>query len=105
MQYKLQSNTETFNNFIYKVFQVICNYNLIQIKGGFVFAITRFELLDIELDKITTAAALVVTAFYILNSTVKKNEELCKYLSILCEKSTDSIFMISTVLMSKINSI
>jgi hypothetical protein len=63
------------------------------------------ESLDIELDKITTAAALVITAFYLLNSTDTINEELCRDLSALCEKSTDNLIIISTVLISIINSI
>ncbi|XP_026805544.1 uncharacterized protein LOC113548714 [Rhopalosiphum maidis] len=65
----------------------------------------KLELLDIEYDKITTAAAVVVTAFYILNSTDKTNEELCLYLSTLCEKSIDYLLTISTILISIINSI
>lgn len=69
------------------------------------FSIVRLELLDIEFDKITTAAAVVVTAFYILNSTDKTNEELCLYLSTVCEKSFDYLLTISTVLISIINSI
>jgi len=51
-------------------------------------AVIRLKLLDIVLDKIITAAA-VITAFYILNSTDKTNEELCLYLSNVCEKSFD----------------
>ncbi|CAI6363377.1 unnamed protein product [Macrosiphum euphorbiae] len=65
----------------------------------------KLKLLDIEFDKITTAAAVVVTAFYILNSTDKTNEELCLYLSNICEKSFDYLLTISTVLVSIINSI
>lgn len=53
----------------------------------------------------TTAAVVVVTACYTLNSTDKKNEEICEHLSTLCEKSTDDLFIISSVLISIINSI
>lgn len=69
------------------------------------FANFRLKLLDIEYDKITTAAVVVLTAFYILNSTDKRNEDLCQYLSRVCEKSIDALFMISSVLVSIINSI
>ncbi|KAF0763836.1 cyclin N-terminal domain-containing protein 1-like [Aphis craccivora] len=65
----------------------------------------KLELLDVEYDKTTTAAAVIVTAFYILNSTDQTNEELCLYLSTLCDKSIDNLLTISTVLISIINSI
>lgn len=65
----------------------------------------RLELLDIEYDKISIAAAVIVTAFYILNSTNKKNEDLCKHLSTFCEKSIDNLLIIASVMLSIINSI
>jgi len=63
----------------------------------------KLELLNIEYDKITTAAVVVLTAFYILDSTEIQNEELCEYLSEFCENSTDILFMISSILISMIN--
>lgn len=69
------------------------------------FALTRLKLLDAEYDKITTGAVVVITAIFVLNSNDKKNEEICEYLSTICEKPADYLYMISSVLISIINSI
>lgn len=63
----------------------------------------RLKLLNIEYDKITKAAVVVLTAFHISDSTEIQIEQLCEYLSELCENSTDNLFMISNILISMIN--
>lgn len=76
---------------------------MIDLKYLIVF--TRLELLDIVYDKITTGAAVVITAFFVLNPTDRKNEELCGYLSTICEKPVDYLYKFSSILISIINSI
>jgi len=68
-----------------------------------IIIIFRSKLLNIEYDKITKAAVVVLTAFHILDSTEIQNEQLCEYLSEVCENSTDILFMISNILMSMIS--
>jgi len=68
-----------------------------------IIIIIRSEFIDIEYDKITTAAVIVLTAFNILDSTEIQNEKLCEYLSKLCQNSTDIIFTISNILISMID--
>lgn len=63
----------------------------------------RLELLNIEYDKITKAAVVVLTAFHILDSTEIQNKQLCEYLSEVCEHSTDILFIISNTLIFMIN--